>query len=63
VTVAGWFAALAGYADAGTMSVVTFPFGEVFRMIVWPCLGLFLPFVMIAGVALWGVNLVFGKGR
>lgn len=56
-----WFNELMYWYGECQMPVVLFPFASVFRDIVWPALALYLPFIAIAALALWGVGLVFGK--
>jgi hypothetical protein len=58
-----WFVDLAYWFGMDQLPVVLFPYGDVFRTIVWPALGLFLPFIVIAGLALWAVAQVFGTSR
>lgn len=58
-----WFDSLASWYAQGEIPVVLFPYGDVFRSIVWPALGLYLPFVVVTAVALWAVSLVFGARR
>ena len=55
-----WFDSLAYWYSEGQMPVVMFPFADVFRNIIWPALALYLPFIAIGALALWGVRLVFG---
>jgi hypothetical protein len=59
--VTGWCDGLAGWYASGVLPVYLFPYGDCFRYIIWPALRLYLPFMAVAALALWGVRLVFGK--